>query len=60
MRPEVYLNSHLAPISRTGFPACSTKDEFSCGAAGCPSLKDLLTMMQDVSLNRLCQVRQRM
>jgi hypothetical protein len=24
------MNSHLAPFSRTGFPACSTKSEFSC------------------------------
>jgi hypothetical protein len=24
--------SHLAPFSRTGFPACSTKSEFYCEA----------------------------
>jgi len=33
--------SHLAPFSRTGFPACSTKSEFSC-EAGKPVPKKLI------------------
>jgi IS605 OrfB family transposase len=36
------FNSHLAPFSRTGFPACSTKDEFSCGMGILPVHKKLV------------------
>jgi hypothetical protein len=69
-RLSIGFNSHLVPFSRTGFPACSTKNRFSCGMgieqalgpvpqkfnflvgwASCPSVKDLLRILQDVSFN---------
>ena len=34
--------SHLAPFSRTGFPACEAKSEFSCGTGILPVHKKLI------------------
>ncbi|MGB3263430.1 MAG: hypothetical protein WBA89_05680 [Microcoleus sp.] len=42
MSLSVGFNSHLAPFSRTGCPACSTKDEFSCGVGILPAHKKLV------------------
>jgi hypothetical protein len=39
-KPGFY--SHLAAFSATGFPACSTKDEFSCGMGILPVPKRLV------------------
>ena len=34
--------SHLAPFSRTGFPACEAKSEFYCGTGILPVHKKLI------------------
>jgi len=34
--------SYLAPFSRTGCPACSTKSEFDCGMGSLPVHKKLI------------------
>ncbi|CAA9408179.1 hypothetical protein AVDCRST_MAG84-6471 [uncultured Microcoleus sp.] len=38
---------------KTGFPACSTTYQFSCGVGILPALKGLLIMVQYLSENRL-------
>ena len=39
---KIPLNSHIASFSITGFPACSTKNEFLVGWAGEPAHKSLI------------------
>jgi hypothetical protein len=46
---DEWPDSYLAPFSRTGKMPVPQKVIFLVGWASCPPIKDLLTMVQDVS-----------